>query len=123
MGHEEALRRISLPVAASEATNQYRFVVMGSGGQVDTVQSAGASADGVLQDNPNTTGFAGQVGIGGVSKVVYGGTVAAGDRLTSDNVGRAVTATSGQFVNAKALVAGVLGDVQGVLLRDGQAKV
>lgn len=51
----------------------------------------------------------------GLEEVEYGGTVAAGDWLTSDSVGRAVVAAPGAGVNAwvigQAEVAGVVGDI------------
>jgi hypothetical protein len=48
----------------------------------------------------------------GLSQVQLGGTVAAGDRLTSDAQGRAIKATvAGQFIVGRADQPGVLGDV------------
>ena len=51
----------------------------------------------------------------GMTPVIYGGTVAAGDLLTSDASGRAVTAAPGAGVNAyvigQAEIAGVVGDI------------
>lgn len=56
----------------------------------------------------------------GLDEVEYGGNVAAGDLLTSDAVGRAVTAAPGAGVNAwiigQAEVAGVLGDIGKVMV-------
>jgi hypothetical protein len=44
----------------------------------------------------------------------YGGTVTAGDLLTSDSSGRGVTGTTGQQVGARALFSGILGQVMPV---------
>lgn len=74
------------------------------------VNGANARADGILQNAP-AQGEAADVCFVGVSKAVYGGTVAAADYLTSDASGRLVTATTGQLACAKALVAGVVSDV------------
>lgn len=74
------------------------------------VNGANARADGILQNSP-AQGEAANVAFLGISKAVYGGTVAAGDYLTSDSSGRLVTATTGQLACAKALVAGVVSDV------------
>jgi hypothetical protein len=67
---------------------------------------------GILQNKPRL-GEAADVCISGISKAVYGGTVAAGDNLMTDTSGRLITATTGgtKWVVAKAIVAGVLGDI------------
>lgn len=60
----------------------------------------------------------------GLDEVEYGGNVTAGDELTSDASGRAVTAAPGAGVNAytigKAEVSGVLGDIGKVMLNPGR---
>ena len=60
----------------------------------------------------------------GLDKVIYGGTVAAGDPLTSDATGRAVTAAPGAGVNASivgfAEIAGVVGDEGLVFIAPGR---
>lgn len=73
---------------------------------------AGANADiyGILQNKPKN-GEAGDVCISGLSKAVYGATIVAAAFLTTDASGRLVTATTGQLAAAKAIVAGVLGDI------------
>lgn len=72
--------------------------------------AANADVYGILQNKP-VSGDAGDVCFSGVSKVVYGATVAANAFLTTDSSGRLVTATTGQLACAKAIVAGVIGDV------------
>lgn len=121
MGSEAILRTISMPVAESEALKQYLFMKINTSGNI-TPCGAGESAVGILQDNPNTTGFAGELAIDGVSKVVYGGTVTAGDFLMSDSSGRAVTATSTNYINGRARVSGVVNDIHGIIIKDGTAK-
>ncbi len=60
----------------------------------------------------------------GIEEVEYGGTVAAGDLLTSDANGRAITAAPGAGVNAfvigQAEVAGVVGDIGRCLVAPGR---
>lgn len=60
----------------------------------------------------------------GLDKVIYGATVAAGDPLTSDATGRAVTAAPGAGVNASivgfAEIAGVVGDEGLVFIAPGR---
>jgi len=56
----------------------------------------------------------------GIAPVEYGGTVTAGDMLTSDSTGRAVTATPSTGANNRVIgiaeVAGVAGDIGSVLI-------
>lgn len=56
----------------------------------------------------------------GLREVEYGGTVAAGDELTSDATGRAITAAPAAGANVeiigRAQVAGVVGDIGKVLV-------
>lgn len=60
----------------------------------------------------------------GLEEVEYGGNVAAGDYLTSDASGKAVTAAPGAGVNAyvigQAEVAGVSGDIGKVFIAPGR---
>jgi hypothetical protein len=56
----------------------------------------------------------------GVAPAVYGGTVAAGDKLTADSTGKLITTTtSGDKYIAIALEAGATGEVHGVHLEAG----
>lgn len=56
--------------------------------------------------------------VGNVSDVVYGGTVARGDPITSDGTGRAITAApaagANMFIVGFAEVSGVVGDIGSV---------
>lgn len=59
----------------------------------------------------------------GIAEVEYGGNVAAGDLLTSDASGRAITATAAGAANIRiagvAEVAGALGDIGSMLVQPG----
>lgn len=61
---------------------------------------------------------------GGISDVLYGGTVTRGDLLTADASGRAVTAAPTVGVNngviGRAIVSGVVGDIGKVLIVPSQ---
>lgn len=63
-----------------------------------------------LQDKPKS-GQTGTIAIAGISKVVYGGTIVAGAKLTANASGQVVTATTGNTVVGVARVAGVANDV------------
>jgi hypothetical protein len=105
-------------VAAADysSTGQYRAVRFnGTANQVATVATAGARADGVLQNAPSSAGVA-DVAYHGVILAEYGGTVDEGDLLTCDSSGRLVKSTGkADFLVAVAREAGVVGDVRGVL--------
>lgn len=93
-------------------------------GTIDgNVLVAAAVADsimGVTTDIPAALGERTDVILAGVADVLYGGTVARGDWLTTDASGRAVTAAPAAGVNnnvaGRALVSGVLGDVGSITL-------
>ena len=82
------------------------------------VAGANARSDGILQNAP-VSGDACDVAFDGECKAVLGGTVAAGDFLTTDASARLVTATTGQLACAKAKQAGVVGDIARVRLFAG----
>lgn len=102
MAYEQTLRSIQVAASGDLSASQFCFVTVNSSAQI-ALTAANAAADGVLQDKPTAAAQASQVAIGGVTKLVTGAAVTAGDRLMADASGRAITATSGNFVNAVAL--------------------
>lgn len=56
----------------------------------------------------------------GVADVIYGGTVAVGDMLTTDAQGRAIVASAGNNIIGQAQVSGVVGDLGAVLIQFGK---
>lgn len=117
MATEQNLQCYTLPAAADLSAKQYHFVVVNSQGQVAAC-TAGAQADGVLQDKP-AAGQAANVAHSGITKIVYGGTVTAGADLASDSNGRAVTASSpGAAILGVAIEGGTSGTVGSMLLRN-----
>ena len=83
-----------------------------------TLPSAGGDADGILQDKPNALGVFGEVGILGVSKLVVGAAgVTAGDLLTTDTAGKAVTAASTNKILGRALASGASGVIIPALIQ------
>lgn len=117
MAYEESLHRITLPVAANSSAKQYLFMTVDSSGRA-AATGAGLAADGVLQDNPETTGFVGEFAISGVSKVLVGsGGVTNGHKVCADSTGHAVDTVASEIVLGKALSAGVEGDIIPVLLK------
>lgn len=102
MAYEENLQTISKQAGSDLSSRQYRFMTVNSSSQL-AVAGAGVAVEGILQDKPDASGRAGSLGIAGVSKVEAGAAFTAGDDLTPDSVGRAVTAGTGDVVGATAL--------------------
>jgi len=93
---------VSAAVAADYSAKQYYCMDLNSSNQALLVSTAGARIFGILQDEPDTAGHAGNVAVMGPSKAVFGGTVAKGNRLTPDSAGKLV-ATSANDDKACAL--------------------
>jgi hypothetical protein len=103
--------------AGSDLSAKQFYIVKRSGGNLAVCSTAGERALGVLQDDPAASGRTGVVRCGGLSKVIYGGTVSQDDLLTTDASGKAVAvAASGGRVLGRANKAGVLNDIGEVLM-------
>lgn len=91
MAYEERLVNISATAAADQSANQYRFMALANQAGRTQCQRA-TSLDriiGVLQNNP-VAGDTATIAVGGVSKVVAGGTITAGQSVMTDSAGRAI---------------------------------
>lgn len=134
MSYEETLVSITLDADASvgvytgvaglpgsPANNsglQYRFVKVTGEHQCGLATAATDTVVGVLQNKPQGLGHAATVALSGVTHVEAAGAVAAGDQVTADTVGRAVTSTT----NVKGIAihsATAAGQLIPVLLRLG----
>ncbi len=120
MAFEEILQKITVPAAADLSAKQYFFGAIDSSGEF-AVAGAGAQVDGVIQNEPDAQGKATTVGISGVSKVLAGGTVAAGELVASDSAGEAVAAATGDNIAGVAMASAVDGDIMSVLLKTQNA--
>jgi hypothetical protein len=117
MAYEQTLRTVALPASADLSASQFCFVAVNADGNL-ALPSAGGDADGILQDKPNALGVFGEVGILGVSKLVVGAAgVTAGDLLTTDTAGKAVTAASTNKILGRALASGASGVVIPALIQ------
>jgi len=108
MSYEESLKSISLVADASigiytgvpgtpgspqpHGGKQYYFVKVTGVGQCGLATGTG-DAIGVLQNKPQGVGHAATVGFSGVSNVVAGGAITAGNSIKADANGKAVAAT------------------------------
>lgn len=98
MATEENLTCISMPAAGDLSAKQFLFMAVDANGRID-ISGAGADAIGVLQDKPAAIDRPGQVAVEGVSKVVCGAAVTAGNKVSSDAAGKAIpTSGSGKHV-------------------------
>ncbi len=102
----------SILASADLSAKQFTFVVMNAAGQLITPLFSGHATIGVLQDKPTAQGQPGQVcRPGDISKIYCGGSVNAGDFVTTDTNGKAITATSGTEVAGQAMDAGASGSI------------
>lgn len=112
MAHENLDGIYSLPAAADFTNSQYCGVVINASGQY-ALAGAGAMIDGVLHNRCVAGQMARAVNlVGVVVKVKLAGTVAVGDKLSTNASGAFVkSVTSGHAYVGKALRAGVSGDI------------
>lgn len=106
MAFEISVNAVTMTAGKDLSAFQYHFVVLASDGKVDDVGSQGANATGILQNDPAADGRAAAVAINGVSKIVCGGSITQGDKLTPGADAQAETAQSGDHVIAQALESG-----------------
>lgn len=115
MAFEEKVNVVSMVAGADLSAKQFYFVTNAADGQVDPTGD-GLLADGVLYNDPDAAGKVAEVAIGGVVKVVSGGSVTRGALIASTAAGKATVAATGDVVLGRALEAGATdGDVIAVL--------
>lgn len=117
MSFDESGHDITLPVAADMSAKQYRFMTIDSSGNA-AVSTRGALSCGVLQSKPAASGRAGTIRTMGITKVVLGGTVTAGQAAVADANGAAVNASSADNAYMGTfLESGVSGGIVAMLLQ------
>jgi len=104
-----------MTAAADLSGSQYRIVKVTADKQVNLGSSAGETVLGVLQNDPKS-GEAALVRTGGVSKVVAGGTLSAGDKVQTDANGAAITALTGDFTVGQVLIGAASGEIATILV-------
>ncbi len=105
---------------AEGAVAAQTIIKHGSGdGGVDTATANTDNILGVSTILESAIGDRCDVIVQGIAEVIYGGAVAAGDLLTADASGFAITGTG--RVIGQAMVAGVSGDIGSVLISTGSA--
>lgn len=113
---EKPVAHYTLAAAADLSAKQYFMCKLNSTPAVALCSVAGERVDGILQNEP-ASGEHAELMTYGISKVLCGGTVAAGDSVMTDAAGEAVLATIGKWALGTMLQAGVDGDVKALLIR------
>lgn len=105
----------------SAAANRYKALQIAADGDVELATANEMEFVGFLQNTPANGAAAEIAGNGGGSKAIAGGTIAAGNRLTTDANGDLVAITTGQTKAcvAIALEGAVDNDVFSVWVLDG----
>lgn len=117
MSYEESLRSISLDADASvgiytgvpgqpgsavpNSGKQYCFLKITGSHQVGLCTATTDAAVGILQNKPQKPGAAATVGYSGVSNVIAGEVIAAGDRVGPGTTGKAMKNATGVWVAIK----------------------
>lgn len=116
MAREQNLQTLTFEAGADLSDFQYRAMVKDSSGQV-SAPSAGARADGILQNAPDTQGQAASVAILGRSKAEAGAAFDADVQLTPGTNGKLVELGTGEVGLATSIDAATAdGDVVAVIL-------
>lgn len=119
MAFEAPLYKIpGLKAAADLSAKQFKVMKMVGSLSVN-VAGDGEAGMGILQNLPSASGQAAEVVALGVSKVLAGDTITAGQRLASDANGDLVPATSGERVMGVALEGGSSGELISAMIMAG----
>jgi hypothetical protein len=114
MAFEDTKISVTVPAGSDLSASQFCFVEVNASGQLAVV-GAGLHADGILQNDPNAAGRAGEVAIAGIVQVKCGAAVTRGGAVASDAAGKAVNATTGNIILGTAMETGANGAIIGIL--------
>lgn len=118
MAWEQPGFSFTLVAAADLSASQFRFINVDNTGK-GAVPAAGGRAVGVRNNKPKANEAA-TVVASGISIVEAGAAITAGDQVSTDNTGRAITAGAGNQIHGVALeTASGAGVFIAVLLRTG----
>lgn len=101
---------VSMNAAGDLSTKQYCHVKMSADNTVTTAGN-GQESIGILQDKPSAAGRAGAVCLTGISKVLLGGTVTAGQYISADANGAAVVPATAERITGLCTKGGAAGEV------------
>ncbi len=120
MATEQKLISVSLPANTDLSAKQYFIASLTNASGTAQVSVAGIDSTliGVIQNDANAQGRACEVGVSGITKVICGASVTAGDKLTADTNGKAITLVSGDAKSlGYALTSGSSGDIISALIQ------
>jgi len=110
----------TLVAGADLSSDQYKLVTLAADGQLDVTGAVSSNNFiGVLQNKPSAAGQSAEVMVSGVSKMIVGATITAGDELVPSAVtaGRVdPTPATGERIVGVALESGAVGELISVLL-------
>lgn len=118
MATSKVNQEITLVAAADLSSSQYYIVQVDSDGKAAAISSVTHNPIGILQNSP-VTGQAARIAplcSGGVSKIVLGGTLDEGARVSPGATGKAVTAASASYPVGTLLEGGADTEIGSVLL-------
>lgn len=121
MPYESQVANRSFLATSSLVSKQFTFVDVDTSGGISS-STSGGDAIGVVQDKPAAASPGAVCRPGDITKIVAGGTFAAGDKLMSDSAGKAVVATTGGYILGKALAAGASGKVTTMVFQPDGSK-
>lgn len=115
MSTENKIQTVSMLAAADLSTKQYCHVLVSADRTVN-VAGNGVECMGILQDKPAAAARACSVAVGGISKVLFGGTVNANQYISSDVNGAAVVPATGERITGLCIKGGAAGVVGEALI-------
>ena len=116
MANSKRTEGIGRPAASDLREKLLHFGKLVTGEKIDV---AGAGEEGFILEEVANIGQHVTIAMIGIGKVKLGGNVAIMAPLKPDAAGKAVTAVAGNKYSAKALQAGVTGDIVEVLIERG----
>jgi hypothetical protein len=115
MAFAEQLHTWSAEAAADLSTYQYHCVKLNSSGKVAICGTLGERFIGILQNKP-TAGEQAEIALpGGITKVLFGGTVDENDEIMTDASGHAIVATTGYYSGGVCVLGGAVTEIGSML--------
>lgn len=100
---QESLMSFTLNASTDLSAKQYYFGKVETDGELGVQTSTGGVVCGVIQDAIAVAHAPVAVGFCGVTPIICGAVVTAGDEVTCDSAGKAITATSTNLRHGTAL--------------------
>lgn len=98
MSKTQAVVTISKPASGDLSASQFLFGVLNGSGQVALVSTQGARVDGVIANKPTAAAQPCELQVDGLVKAIAGGVIAPGGEVMSSSAGKAIAATTGNYV-------------------------